>query len=219
MQRVEASKRADDGVDWRPRLFRPVQGGPGGADEGQEDLDFVINATMYVMLNPCAFHACLTNLHSDGQTSEELTKQILSIAPILPGQKADHRFSIPERSSLNTSQADSSTADDTSREQQQNVTNGNLNDVLSDSVRQPVTADAEHQSVPAIQKGPPSVAKQAGATDQTHLAELSEGVQNLGVNENPPPKASRFDGHTRSPSLKRMDSETQAFDEFHDAES
>jgi hypothetical protein len=48
MQRVEASKRADDGIDWRPRLFRPVEGGPGGPDEGQEDLDFVINAKMYV---------------------------------------------------------------------------------------------------------------------------------------------------------------------------
>ena len=45
-QRQEASKRADDGLDWRPRLFRRVQGGPGGSEEGEEDLDWVINAKM-----------------------------------------------------------------------------------------------------------------------------------------------------------------------------
>lgn len=43
-QRDEAAKRADDGVEWRPRLFRPIQGGPGGPDEGEEDLDWIINA-------------------------------------------------------------------------------------------------------------------------------------------------------------------------------
>lgn len=43
-QRDEAAKRADEGIDWRPRLFRPVQGGPGGPDEGDEDLDWIINA-------------------------------------------------------------------------------------------------------------------------------------------------------------------------------
>lgn len=46
MQRQEAAKRADDGIDWRPRLFRAVSGGPGGEDEGEEDLDYVINAKM-----------------------------------------------------------------------------------------------------------------------------------------------------------------------------
>lgn len=47
MQREETAKRADDGVDWHPRLFRRVEGGPGGRDEGEEDLDFKINAKMY----------------------------------------------------------------------------------------------------------------------------------------------------------------------------
>lgn len=45
-QRDEAAKRADEGVDWKPRLFRAVQGGPGGPDEGEEDLDWIINAHM-----------------------------------------------------------------------------------------------------------------------------------------------------------------------------
>lgn len=43
-QREEAAKRAEQGVEWRPKLFRHVQGGPGGPDEGEEDLDWIINA-------------------------------------------------------------------------------------------------------------------------------------------------------------------------------
>jgi hypothetical protein len=48
MQRDEAAKRAEDGVDWHPRLFRAVRGGPGGPEEGEEDLDWILNATMSV---------------------------------------------------------------------------------------------------------------------------------------------------------------------------
>jgi hypothetical protein len=46
MQRDEAAKRNEEGVEWRPRLFRPVSGGPGGPDEGEEDLDWILNANM-----------------------------------------------------------------------------------------------------------------------------------------------------------------------------
>jgi len=46
MQREEAAKRAQDVVEWRPRLFRPVKGGPGNGEEGEEDLEWIINATM-----------------------------------------------------------------------------------------------------------------------------------------------------------------------------
>ena len=45
-QREEAAKRANDGVEWHPRLFRRVKGGPGGPEEGEEDLEWIINATM-----------------------------------------------------------------------------------------------------------------------------------------------------------------------------
>ncbi|OJD36737.1 oxysterol binding protein [Diplodia corticola] len=79
MQREEAAKRVDDGVEWHPRLFRPVQGGPGGSEEGMEDLDFIIRTKV------------------DGATPEEQTKQILNIAAILPGQTVERRFSIPGR--------------------------------------------------------------------------------------------------------------------------
>lgn len=46
MQRDEAAKRVEEGVEWTPRLFRHVQGGPGGPDEGEEDLDWILNANM-----------------------------------------------------------------------------------------------------------------------------------------------------------------------------
>ena len=45
-QREAAAKRANDGVEWHPRLFRRVKGGPGGPEEGEEDLEWIINATM-----------------------------------------------------------------------------------------------------------------------------------------------------------------------------
>lgn len=46
MQREEAAKRADQGAEWHPRLFRHVRGGPNGPDEGEEDLDWILNARM-----------------------------------------------------------------------------------------------------------------------------------------------------------------------------
>jgi oxysterol-binding protein-related protein 8 len=46
-QREEAAKRAEEGLDWRPKLFRRVRAGPGEPEEGEGDLDWIINATMY----------------------------------------------------------------------------------------------------------------------------------------------------------------------------
>lgn len=55
MQREEAAARAQDGVEWTPRLFRRVSGGPGGTEEGEEDLEWIINAQMYMLLFLCAY--------------------------------------------------------------------------------------------------------------------------------------------------------------------
>jgi hypothetical protein len=48
-QREEAAHRMIEGVDWHPQLFRRVHGGPGGSEEGEEDLDWIINAKMCVL--------------------------------------------------------------------------------------------------------------------------------------------------------------------------
>ncbi|KAI9731562.1 MAG: hypothetical protein M1834_004682 [Cirrosporium novae-zelandiae] len=79
-QREEAAKRADEGLDWNPRLFRRVRGGPSGSEEGDEDLDWIINAKV------------------DGPTPEAQAQQILSITPILPNQ-IQKRLEIPPRRS------------------------------------------------------------------------------------------------------------------------
>jgi hypothetical protein len=59
MQRQEAAKRSSEGVDWHPQLFRRVQGGHGGSEEGEEDLDWIINAKLLVsdLIPPHAYYA------------------------------------------------------------------------------------------------------------------------------------------------------------------
>ncbi|KAK4097524.1 Oxysterol-binding protein, partial [Parathielavia hyrcaniae] len=80
-QREEAAKRANDGVEWHPRLFRRVRGGPGGPEEGEEDLEWIINATI------------------DGATPEKQAAQIMAIYPIVKGQKFNTQNAIPPRAS------------------------------------------------------------------------------------------------------------------------
>ncbi|MCJ1311047.1 Oxysterol-binding protein- protein 8 [Agyrium rufum] len=67
-QREEAAQRAAEGTEWQPSLFRKVRGGPGGPEEGEEDLDWILDADI------------------DGKTPDAKAQQILSIIPILPGQ-------------------------------------------------------------------------------------------------------------------------------------
>lgn len=131
-QRDEAARRADDGVDWKPRLFRAVQGGPGGPDEGDEDLDWIINAHMYVLQGWSALTPPLIFRSSDSHNPEAATKQILAIAPILKGQKESSQFQIPPHRpsnsanqvpsgtygiTANASGADQSAGNDTAGEQ------------------------------------------------------------------------------------------------------
>ncbi|KAJ2897292.1 hypothetical protein MKZ38_004803 [Zalerion maritima] len=82
MQREEAAKRAADGVEWHPRLFRRVRGGPSGPDEGEEDLEWILGANI------------------DGATPERQAEQIKAVFPIVKGQKPDLRMEIPPRSSF-----------------------------------------------------------------------------------------------------------------------
>ena len=49
MQRREAAARLADGVEWRPRYFREVRTGLGESEEGEEGLDWILNADMYVL--------------------------------------------------------------------------------------------------------------------------------------------------------------------------
>ncbi|KAL9580702.1 MAG: hypothetical protein Q9212_004332 [Teloschistes hypoglaucus] len=71
-QREEAARRQKDGVEWQPKLFRRVRSGPGGSEEGEEDLDWILEANI------------------DGPTPDAMSQQILSVAPILTGQQNSH---------------------------------------------------------------------------------------------------------------------------------
>ncbi|PNY23951.1 Oxysterol-binding protein-like protein OBPa [Tolypocladium capitatum] len=79
-QREEAASRAQEDVEWHPRLFRRVQGGPDGSEEGEEDLEWIINATVDSSAPP-----------------EKQTEQILSIYPVVDGQKLNRDRAIPPR--------------------------------------------------------------------------------------------------------------------------
>ncbi|MCJ1453811.1 hypothetical protein MMC28_004160 [Mycoblastus sanguinarius] len=76
-QRDETAKRAEQGIEWQPKLFRNVRGGPGGQEEGEEDLDWILNANI------------------DGATPEIKTQQILALAPILKGQPPSQQPKAP----------------------------------------------------------------------------------------------------------------------------
>lgn len=79
-QREEAAKRMNEGVDWHPQLFRRVQGGQGGIDEGEEDLDWIINAKVLVLPLLFAAHSADTDLvmakHPKSRSNRFLTSQL-----------------------------------------------------------------------------------------------------------------------------------------------
>lgn len=45
-QREKAAHRAQKGIEWKPRLFRKVQSGPGEPEADKADLEFIIDAHM-----------------------------------------------------------------------------------------------------------------------------------------------------------------------------
>lgn len=100
MQRQEAKEREDRGIEWQPKLFRRVDARPGGKDEGEEDLEWILNADMYVPLRVSYSRPRKANKSSDRNAKpDQIVQQILSIAPILPGQKAGQQTTSQQQSS------------------------------------------------------------------------------------------------------------------------
>jgi hypothetical protein len=95
MQREETAKRHADGLEWKPQLFRAIHAGLNGAGEGEEDLEWIINAKVSVSSPDEGRHE-LTNI-SDAKSPDEIAQQVLAIHAILPGQKPEHRFDLPSR--------------------------------------------------------------------------------------------------------------------------
>lgn len=55
-QREEAAQRAHNGEEWQPRLFRAVGSAHEHAEEGEEDLEWIIDANVYV---PSSIHGAV----------------------------------------------------------------------------------------------------------------------------------------------------------------
>lgn len=85
-QREEAAMRLEQGLEWQPRLFRKVRGGPGGSEEGEEALDWILDADMFVFMFIARKYQNCADCISDGPTPEVKTKKILAVYPIIKGQ-------------------------------------------------------------------------------------------------------------------------------------
>ncbi|KAI5957794.1 OSH6 [Candida theae] len=73
-QREKAKKRLEDGVEFHPKYFRPVD----AQDHSSKDLGVIFNKHINLAEPP-----------------EELTKRVLDAAPFLPGQTPNEKFDIP----------------------------------------------------------------------------------------------------------------------------
>ncbi|KAF2679896.1 hypothetical protein K458DRAFT_421962 [Lentithecium fluviatile CBS 122367] len=213
MQRSEAATRNNEGLDWHPKLFRRVNGGHGGSEEGEEDLDWIINARV------------------DGKTPDEQVKQILQIAAILPGQTPRRKFSIPSRSNslervptrrkshepvphlphhLPHHETPHPHKEQHQHQHQQPV--GNLID-LSDPVPNPPAVKHAPTSNPA---NPPLLPLEKSRSPSDSKAPNNE--HKYGQELRPPKLLNSVHGEpTKGKTLKRFDSETHSEDEFHDA--
>jgi len=208
MQRDEAARRAEDGVEWHPRLFRPVRGGPGGPDEGEEDLDWILNANI------------------DGTTPQKQAEQILAVTPILRGQKSNEKNPIPPPHTRSESYT-SNHAAPASENQQSQPSHGNDLIDFGQSDGTPSTNAAT--PIPAYQAPADLQAAQTvnGGQQQKDLENTLRSTSNERTNggalidfsddlkrDLPTVDAN---GKKYAP-LKREDTDTQSLDEFVDAE-
>lgn len=152
-QREEAAERGD-GVEWKPKLFRRAMGAAGrggpGDESGEESLDWVIDASV------------------DGKTPEELTKQILAIAPILPSGNAEAAQQSPQSLNLQKSSAP-----------QTPVANHRPQD----------SHQANNQSAPTshpIDFGTDGVARDANPGPGPNTTRITSGLKGLSMGSQPP---------------------------------
>ena len=236
-QRVEAAKRAEDGLDWRPRLFRRVRAGPGESEEGEGDLDWILNSNMLVSNSPRP-SVCLRD-HRDGKDPKELTEQILAVAPILPGQKASpERYPIPPHPSSVSKGSDEnngvSSTEVASTQPPQPKTNNDLIDFsVSNENIKAVNASEKQNST----SRPAEITRTRSISlmddDAGHMADMSSKMGQMGLMEpikspssfvsatSPKPLGSathQGKAQQRPDPVERFDTETSEVDAFFDAE-
>jgi hypothetical protein len=157
---------------------------------------------------------------SDGKTPEEITKQILQVAAILPGQKPDERFSIPSRKNT-------STTIPTSEETAQ-VTNPETHTTENEPTKAEPTTTSDVHSIPTpnFQTIPPTPANAkytnkviSGADIDGSGAEAKDLVPDMaGLDIIGKSGRTLSSATNEKATLKRLDSQTSELDEFYDAE-
>jgi len=214
MQRDEAAKRAEDGVEWHPRLFRRVHGGPGGSEEGEEDLDWILNANI------------------DGKTAKEQVEQILAVTPILPGQKSNQENAIPPQHSSATPQTSKapSAAAGPSATERDTVDNGQKDTQQSQPSQQSQSSQlprlpsdlrtAQVQNNGKQQKDLESTLRSTSTSEHSQgpLLDLHNDLRRDLPSAGSSVEAQRKTGD-ESVNLKRHDTGSSNADEFVDAES
>jgi hypothetical protein len=194
MQRDEAARRAEDGVEWHPRLFRPVHGGPDGPDEGEEDLDWILNANI------------------DGATPQKQTEQILAVTPILRGQKSNERNIIPHR------RAESYTSTKSTEATRQKHPEADLIDFGQNENSVPPNPYAPKDLQAAQTQNNGQQQKDLEEILRSTSTEPKDGNQGSLIDFHDDMKKNLpvLDGENSK--LKRHDTDTQSLDEFVDAE-
>ncbi|KAK1514338.1 oxysterol-binding protein [Colletotrichum costaricense] len=189
-QREERETRAREGVEWKPRLFRAVQGGPGGPEEGEEELEWIINA------------------HIDHTNPEKQTEQILAIYPILPGQKPSTTNAIPPHKPSATAEAPAP-APAPAPVAQQHVGG---NDLIDFGDAPATTPSAPIATAPAVQ--PPSGIPPAAQEARSGSKDIEGMLNSTGTQAKEGPLMDFTDMKKSVPPLKRAD---ESNDSFHDA--
>jgi hypothetical protein len=137
---------------------------------------------------------------SDGKTPEEITKQVLAITQIVPGQSQDKRFSIPSRK--NTSTTDQ--PDDDAQKQ--------AAPSQAPPSQAPQQSETSQKNAPVAAAAPPPPAAAAEvhpSSEETRDVVPEMADLNIGA---------KFQSSPPGP-VRRTDSQTNDIDEFHDAKS
>ncbi|VEU21069.1 DEKNAAC101972 [Brettanomyces naardenensis] len=90
-QRTEATMREEDGVEFHPKLFRPLSIQE-SVEEGNDKLEFVI------------YKDRILERDLEDHNGDAVEKHLFEMAPVLPGQKFDKQFEIPAYQKISTNQ-------------------------------------------------------------------------------------------------------------------
>ena len=204
-QREEAKRREELGIEWTPALFRRVDAQPGGTEEGEEDLEWILSANLSV-LSVLSLPSTNVPCRDPRADPKQLVDQILSIAPILPGQGAVKQQDDQQQKPQPAVGQPAKTAGHENLQ-----ASGNLIDFDSRPNSTPQTkAPGEGRSTQ-----PTSIPQQTSHHNTANLMDtddhLSNPMSKLNMHETMVPEGNK--------PLKRTDTETNEQDVFVDAES